>query len=74
MIEDKKLLVDMCALREMEERNEVDFCWIPTEEQIADSLTKAGASNKLLIDVVSKGTLKGLPSVVSLFKKKRGDC
>ena len=74
MIKDQKLLVDMCALRESNERKEVEFCWIPTEEQIADSLTKAGASNKLMIDVVSKGTLKGLTSVVDLFKKKRGDC
>ena len=74
MLKDKRLLVDMSALREMNERNECKFFWIPTDQQIADSLTKAGASNKLLIEVLSKGTLKGLPDVASLFKKERGDC
>ena len=74
VLKDKRLLVDMSALREMNERNECKFFWILTDQQIADSLTKAGASNKLLIEVLSKGTLKGLPDVASLFKKERGDC
>ena len=47
-IPEKRLLVDIAAIREMVERNELNISWIKKEEQVGDILTKSGASFKIL--------------------------
>lgn len=49
---DKRLLIDMASLRELVENNEVSVTWIPTDYQLADCLTKMGASSKKLLDTI----------------------
>ena len=53
-IEDKRLKVDICALRDMMQRKEIHHIeWIEAENQIAASFTKAGASSAKLIAALS---------------------
>ena len=50
-IQDKRLRVDMAILREMLEKQELkEINWISKEKQLADSLTKLGASSEKLLD------------------------
>ena len=52
-LENKRLQIDINLLREMIERQEVnEFRWIPTEDQIANSLTKSGTSTEKLKGVL----------------------
>ena len=55
VISDKRLMIDMAALREMTDRNELVIEWTSTDKQLADVLTKSGVDNKKLLDVVSRG-------------------
>ena len=57
MIAERRLLIELSSLREMEEQRKICVEWIPTQEQIADCLTKAGANKKRLIDVLCQGKL-----------------
>ena len=52
VVSDKRLRVDISRLREMVSRKEVIVRWIPKEEQLADCLTKRGASSTSLLDVL----------------------
>ena len=53
-VEDKRLKVDICALRDMMQRKEIhNVEWIESDNQIADSFTKAGASSSKLIAALS---------------------
>ena len=54
---DKRLLIDLSAIREMIERDELDLKWVSSEDQLADVLTKAGASKQKLTAVISSGRL-----------------
>ena len=54
---DKRLLIDMSALREMMDRGELVMKWIRAENQLADALTKAGADKRKLTDALSLGHL-----------------
>ena len=54
VIEDKRTLIDVCAMRQMIERREVSSVqWIAKEKQLADCLTKSTASSELLVKVLS---------------------
>ena len=54
-LEDKRLVIDVSVLRDFLQQKELsDFCWVSTEFQLADTLTKQGASDKLLINVLNK--------------------
>ena len=57
VISDPRLRVDIGRLREMEELGEVDIKWVPGTLQLADPLTKKGASTKLLRQVLVSGVL-----------------
>ena len=57
VINDPRLRVDIARLREMSELNEVLFKWVPSGQQLADCLTKKGASTDLLRDVLATGVL-----------------
>ena len=52
VVSDKRLRVDISRLREMVSKKEVIVRWIPKEEQLADCLTKRGASSTSLLDVL----------------------
>ena len=54
IVADKRLRVDVARLREMVQEEEITVEWIPGQLQIADSLTKRGASTKQLIKVVTE--------------------
>jgi hypothetical protein len=50
MVSDKRLQMDISLLREMLEKEELKAVeWVPTEGQLADCLTKKGASSRKLL-------------------------
>ena len=52
-VEDKRLQLDICYLRDMIERKEINaITWIPTDVQLADCLTKRSASSQELIHIL----------------------
>ena len=57
VIQDSRLRVDVARMREMIELNECTMEWINGEEQLADPLTKAGASPNKLLEVLRTGRL-----------------
>ncbi len=57
IISDPRLRVDIARLREMNELKEVNFKWVPSGRQLADCLTKKGASTELLRKVLATGVL-----------------
>ncbi len=51
-VEDKRLVIDVSMLRDFLEHKELTgFVWVPTEKQLANPLTKRGASDKQLLNV-----------------------
>ena len=59
--EDKRLVLDMCALKEMLENEEISSIdWVEAEGQISDPMTKRGASPKTLQDVLCSGKLRDI--------------
>ena len=54
---DKRLRVDVAALREICEKGEAQIRWIDSMNQIADVLTKKGAAKTKLLDVLKKAHL-----------------
>ena len=54
---EKRLLVDMAALREAVDREEVKIVWIETRKNIANPLTKKTAYSGALIEVLRGGHL-----------------
>lgn len=58
-LEDKRLVIDISVLRDMIDQQELTaFTWVSTEWQIADALTKQGASTKLLLNVFNGSHLR----------------
>ena len=57
MLADKRLLIDMSALREMVDTAELKVEWVSTDRQLADVLTKVGVHKQKLMDVLSAGQL-----------------
>ena len=55
---EKRLIIDLGALREMIEQKTLILEWVPTEKQLADVLTKQGASKEKLIRVLCRGSLQ----------------
>ena len=57
-IEDKRLLIDVCVLRDMVSHGEIkNFCWVPTDLQVANCLTKQGAPAHNLVNVLNEKLL-----------------
>ena len=52
---DDRLKIDMAIIREMVSKNEITLEWVPGSDQVSDVLTKKGASNKKLIDMIERG-------------------
>ena len=57
VITDPRLRVDIARLKEMSELREVSMKWVPGRLQLADCLTKRGASSELLRKVLATGVL-----------------
>ena len=52
---DKRLRIEMAVLREMLERKEItEISWVPTDTQIADSLTKKGMPSFKILGFMSE--------------------
>ena len=56
-VEDRRLRVDISALRELQDNGELQVHWIPKEKQLADVLTKKGVPTHELISVLREGHL-----------------
>ena len=56
-VSDKRLRVELSAIREAQDNNEIYIKWVAKEEQLADSLTKRGASSQQLSSVLQRGNL-----------------
>ena len=58
-IEDKRLSVDVAAVREKLNNGEIaEVKWVESSKQIADCLTKSGASAERLIAILKKGEIE----------------
>ena len=57
-VEEKRLRVEIAAIREAIRRKEVQVDWIPKTVQLADCLTKQGADSKKLMEVLAEGRLQ----------------
>ena len=58
-LSDKRLKVDICVIRDYLRKKEIkEVCWIATEKQLADSLTKAGANSAKLLAVLNSSRLE----------------
>ena len=55
IIVDTRMRVDMARIREIVELKEAQMKWVPKEEQLADPLTKQGASSAKLLEVLNSG-------------------
>ena len=56
-INDKRLRVEVSAIREMIQKNEITIEWIDGKHQISDVLTKKGASPFSLMNVLKSGNI-----------------
>ena len=54
-VAEKRLRVEIAAIRESIRRDEVKVKWVPHEKQLADCLTKQGADSSALFEVIKKG-------------------
>ena len=57
VLADKRLMIDIAAIREMVDRKQIEVHWVDTNEQLADGLTKAGANKQKLREVLSSAQL-----------------
>ena len=57
VISERRLIIELASLREIQDQKKICVEWIPTHEQLADCLTKAGANKQRLIDVLCQGKL-----------------
>ena len=56
-ISDKRPRVDIACLREMADRKEITVTWVEGNNQLADYLTKRGASSQKLLEVLGRNEL-----------------
>ena len=56
-LKDSRLNVEMAIVRQMLEREEIELFWIKAKEQLADILTKKGASSLTLLKVLQEGMI-----------------
>ena len=53
-LEDKRLLIDIAVLRDMVSHGEInDIKWVSTDKQLANCMTKQGASSCSLIHILN---------------------
>ena len=58
LVDDKRLRIDIASIQEMMENGDIQqICWCPADQQLANGLTKRGASVKELLDVIQSGRI-----------------
>mgnify|MGYP001796156622 CR=1 FL=1 len=57
---EKRLLLDISALREMVARNEVKITWVEKEKQLSDILTKSGVNSTSILDILQSSKMISL--------------
>ena len=57
LISDRRLRIELSAIREMQDRQEIDLQWIPKEKQLSDVMTKKGASAETLKASLQDGAM-----------------
>ena len=58
LVDDKRLRLDIAAIKESVDRNEIATVkWIHGDEQLANCLTKRGASSHKLMQILMNGYL-----------------
>ena len=58
MVAEKRLRIDIASIKQMIQREEISqVIWVDTSHQISDCLTKHGASNIKLLQVIKEGSL-----------------
>ena len=57
LVENKRLRIDIATICEMKQNNYVEVKWCPGKVQLANSMTKRGASGIELLNVLQKGKL-----------------
>ena len=58
LVDDKRLRIDIASIKEMMENGDIQqICWCPADQQLANGLTKRGASVKELLDVIQSGRI-----------------
>ena len=55
--QDARLRVDIACIREMVKLEEIQVDWVDKSKQLADCLTKAGASSSSLVEVLRSGVI-----------------
>ena len=58
LVDEKRLRLDVNAIKEMIETENLEIRWVPGTHQLADVLTKSGVNPENLSDVMSKGSLE----------------
>ena len=56
-MEEKRLPVDIAALRESVKRKEITVNWVDMKSQLADVFTKQGVNTQTLIDTLKCGQI-----------------
>lgn len=68
LVDEKRLRLDVNCIKEMIENENLEVRWVPGNYQLANVLTKAGASPESVCKVLSSGKLSGL---IELSWKKK---
>ena len=56
-VDDKRLRIEIGELKELIHDKQVnEISWVPGSAQVADTLTKQGASGLMLLDIIQKGS------------------
>ena len=53
VIKDRRSAVAIATLRQIDKKDNIEFCWLPGRDNIADHLTKQGTNTQNLLDVLS---------------------
>ena len=56
-VADRRIRVEISAIREMKDKDEISINWISQESQVADCLTKKGASYTNMVSALQNGKL-----------------
>ena len=57
LVQDLRIRVDIARIREMVHLGEIEVVWVDKKKQLADPLTKAGASSTRLLEVLRSGAI-----------------
>ena len=58
VVDDSRIRVDIARLKEMIKLGEISVRWVSTDHQLADPMTKQGASATKLVEVLENGRLE----------------